>query len=80
MLKAGNNTLCVRLFDSGIHGGLCGDPTHLYLRTLPISEPAFYHEDYIDDGVDESATEVAGWKNALKQRGIADNPYRYYRW
>lgn len=80
VLKAGNNTLSVRLFDSGIHGGLCGDPTHLYLRTLPISEPAFYHEDYIDDGVDESATDVAGWEKALKQRGIADNPYRYYRW
>ena len=80
VFKAGENTLAVRVFDTGIHGGLCGDPSHLYVRVLPKTRVAFYHEDYIDDGVDESATDVAGWQRAAAARSIADNPYRYYRW
>lgn len=79
-VKAGTNTLAVRVFDTGIHGGMCGDPSQLYLRTLPVTDPAFYHEDYVDDGIDESATDAAGWEKAVKRRTVADNPYRYYRW
>ena len=83
LVKAGPNVLAIRTWDEGIHGGFTSDPWQLYLRVAPpggLSNPyRFYHDDYIDDDIDEAADEK-GWQARAERWKIADNPYRYYNW
>ena len=78
MLKAGENLVAVRVWDEGIHGGMTGNPQFLYL-TVKGEDPGFYHPDYISDlpTPDADENQMKQYKN---QWGLADNPYRYYRW
>ncbi|MCX7847886.1 MAG: hypothetical protein N2595_07655, partial [bacterium] len=66
LVVGGTNVLIVRLFDAGIHGGLCSSPEKLYLRPVRVPD-RFYHEDYLPDYTPQEFE-------------LGDNPYRYYRW
>lgn len=66
LVQGGTNVIVVRLFDGGIHGGLCSSPEKLYVR--PLRGPdRFYHDDYLPDYLPEEFE-------------LGDDPYRYYRW
>jgi beta-galactosidase len=78
LLTEGENTIAIRVWDEGIHGGLAADPSDLYVRAVG-EDPGFYHSDYLSDDV-PSGTRESDWQQRHEQRKIADNPYRYYRW
>jgi beta-galactosidase len=79
VLRPGRNVIAVRTWDQGIHGGMCGDPSDLFLK-IQGPDIGLYHPDYLSDELDPSAKTEAAWKSAESRRFIADNPYRYYRW
>lgn len=78
LVQPGRNVLSVRVWDEGIHGGMCGSPWQVYLRVAG-TDPGLYHPDYRDDDVSPSEQE-ADWKARSEQWKVADQPYRYYRW
>ncbi len=78
VLRAGENRIDVRVWDQGLHGGMAGDPSVLYL-TLTGEDPSYYLDDFLDarPTVDGDASD---WKQDQLRWKIADDPYRYYRW
>ncbi|MCX7002514.1 MAG: hypothetical protein NTV22_04490 [bacterium] len=66
LVQGGTNVIAIRLFDAGIHGGLCDSPEKLYLRAQRAPDK-FYHDDYLPD-------------YTPKEFELGDNPYRYFRW
>jgi beta-galactosidase len=78
VLRAGENTIGVRVWDRGIHGGMVGDPTVLYM-SLQSDDAGFYHWDYISDLPTPDADDAQDAADRERWK-IADNPYRYYRW
>lgn len=78
IVKAGRNVLAVRVWDEGIHGGMCGSPEQLYIAVAG-EDPGFYHPDHLDDDVSRDPDEK-GWAARAEQWKVADNPCRYCRW
>jgi beta-galactosidase len=78
LVKAGENVIAIRVWDEGIHGGICGSPDQLLVRVAERTD-AFYHPDYLDFTITEAGSEKEWAERAARQK-VADNPYRYYRW
>jgi beta-galactosidase len=78
LLNAGANTIAVRVWDEGIHGGMSANPQYLYLK-VKGEDPGFYHDDYVGDEPSPDGDE-SQWKRFNEQWKVADDPYRYYRW
>jgi hypothetical protein len=63
-VRAGKNTLSVRIWDRFGGGGFTGRPDELVLHSAVVKEApkGFYHPDYLADFA------------------MGDDPHRYYNW
>lgn len=64
LIKAGKNTIAIRVFDADSGSGIHGRKDEMYLQLLSTAKvpPNYYHADYREDFE------------------FGDDPYRYYRW